>query len=145
MKRLFIQLALLAVALLALSVAYSTLHGYTTWWFWRRAVVTVDGKPAGYLHRPRNGPAVIITRTDTWPHQSYLVSVSGPRFLIHCGVWSAPRFLAFPIGDVNQPCSAFSNGADDPNADNAVFRTLVVQARSVEFTTNSGKRIKARW
>lgn len=142
-KRLFI--ALIVIAVLAFPLVYSTVHGYVTWWFLRWAAVTVNGRSDGFLHRRLDNSAVIITRTDMSPHQSYLVTLSGRKFLIQCGEWSAPRFVAFPIGHVNPPCSVFSNGADDPKADNGIFTTLVVRANSVEFTTISGNRIKASW
>ncbi len=143
MKRL--SIALVGIAVLAIPFAYSTLHGYMTWWFWRKAAVTVNGRLDGFLHQRLDNAAVIITRTDTSPHQSYLVTLSRRKFLIRCGEWSARKFVAFPIGDVNPPCSVFSNGADDSNADNGVFTTLLVQGNSVAFTTTSGKRIAAIW
>jgi hypothetical protein len=144
MKRFYVA-AVVVAAVLTLPFIYSTTHGYTTWWFWRNATVTVNGNPNGFLHRPLNGSVLILTRTDTSPHQSYLMSLTGTKFLIHCGEWSAPRWPVFPVGDVNPPCSAFSNGADDPRADNPVFATFTVRSNSVEFTTTSGKHVKASW
>ena len=75
MKRFFVAAIIVIVAVLAAPVMYSTTHGYTTWWFRRRATVTVNGNPNGFLHRRLNDSALILTRTDTSPYQSYLVSL----------------------------------------------------------------------
>src|SRR5205085_6957978 len=99
---------LFALALvLAVTLTYSTARGYTSWWFGLSGRVTVDGVPNGYMHRIAMNSAVIITRTDLSPRQSYLVGLSGKKSLIHCGEWHAPRLPAFPIGDVNPPCNIF--------------------------------------
>jgi len=144
MKRVVLAIVLAIVAISTLSV-YSTGRRYNTWWFRRMSTVRVNGIENGFMHRRWNNDVVIITRTDTAPHQSYLVVLSGDRFLIHCGDWSAPSFPIFPINHVNAPCSFFRNGANDPKADNGIVKTLIIQPQSVEFTTVSGKRIKASW
>jgi hypothetical protein len=107
--------------------------------------VAVNGVRSGYLHRNSAYSAVIITRTDLSPAQSYLVGLSDRRWLIHCGEWHAPHFVAFPIGDVNPPCSIFGNGSDMPKADNPESSTLTVRPDFVEFYTVQGKRITASW
>jgi hypothetical protein len=144
MKHLSIAVIFVA-AVLALPFVYSRTHGYTAWWFRRSATVTVNGNSNGFLDRRLNDSELILTRTDTSPHQSNLVAMSERKFLIHCGEWSAPSWPVFPMGHVNPPCSAFSNGADDSKADNPVSSTLVVQRNSVEFTTTSGKGVKPSW
>jgi hypothetical protein len=142
----FAGLGLLIFAVLfAVSLWYSTAHGYTTWWFSSSSQVAIDGVRSGFLHVNTEHSAVIITRTDLRPSQSYLVGLSGRKFLIHCGDWQAPRLPAFPIGDVNPPCSFFSNGADLPVADNAVFSTLTARPGFVEFQTGRGKKVTASW
>ncbi len=139
-------LGLLAFALLlAMTLWYSTAHGYMTWWFSSGGQVAVDGVRRGFLHVNWEHSAVIITRTDLRPSQSYLVGVYDPNSLTHCGDWQAPRLPAFPIGDVNQPCSFFSNGSDLPAADNAVFSTLTARPGFVEFRTARGKEVTASW
>jgi hypothetical protein len=141
-----VGLALFALALLfALGLWYSTAHGYLTWWFSSSSKVAVDGVRSGFLHVNRERSAVIITRTDLRPSQSYLVGLSGRKSLIHCGDWQAPRLPAFPIGDVNPPCSFFSNGLDVPVADNAVLSTLTARPGYVEFQTEHGKKVTASW
>ena len=104
----FSVLAALALTFLILPLAYSTAHGYTTWWFTAHGRVTVKGASNGFIHRSSDWGAVIITRTDTSPRQSYLVSLHGGRNLIHCGQWSVPHFPVFGIGDVNPPCVPYS-------------------------------------
>jgi len=131
--------------LLVIGLAYSTVQGYTTWWFRRTGLVTVDGVPNGYLHRNSKRSAVIITRSDLSPKQSYLVDLSGSKFLLHCGEWHAPRVPAFPIGDLSSPCSIFNNGTDMVTADNPLFSTLVVRPNAVEFSTTQGRKVAASW
>lgn len=131
--------------LCAVSLWYSTAHGYMTWWVRSSGKVAVDGVRSGFLHVNRAHSAIIITRTDLHPSQSYLVGLSGEKFLIHCGDWEAPRFPAFFIGDVNPPCSVFSNGSDLPVADNAVLSTLTARPGFVEFKTEHGKKVTASW
>jgi hypothetical protein len=132
--------------LIGAGLSYSTTHGYMSWWFWSsRGSVAVDGTRHGYIHINKQHSAVIITRTDSGPNQSYLVELSPRKWVIHCGEWHAPRFPAFPIGDVNPPCSFFTNGADLPTADNPVEGTLNAGPRSVEFQTMQGRKVSASW
>jgi hypothetical protein len=130
--------------LLAAAFTYSTAHGYMTWWFSSNASVAVDGVRNGYLHRNWEQSGVIITRVDSHPSQSYLVGLSG-KHVIHCGDWHAPRFPVFSIGDVNPPCSFFSNGSDMPIADDAVSSTLTARPGFVEFYTMTGRKVTASW
>jgi hypothetical protein len=130
--------------LLAAALTYSTARGYMTWWLSSDGQVAVDGVRSGYLHRNWKHSAVIITRTDSHPPQSYLVGLNG-KHMIHCGEWHAPRLLAFSIGDVNPPCSIFSNGGDLQNVDNADVSTLTVGRDFVEFHTRKGKKVTVTW
>jgi hypothetical protein len=131
--------------LFAVGLWYSTAHGYMTWWFSSSSQVVVDGVRSGFLHVNRDHSRVIITRTDLRPSQSYLVGLSDKKSLTHCGNWQAPRLPAFPIGDVNPPCSFFSDGSDLPLADNAELSTLTARPGFVEFQTEHGKRVTASW
>lgn len=128
---------------LAAALAYSTSKGYTTWWFSSNGLVAVDGVRSGYMHRNGEHSAVIITRTDSHVKQSYLVGIEGKR-VIHCGEWHAPRFPAFPIGDVNTPCLGV-NGWGLPAADNPVSSTLIARPGFVEFHTQKGRTVTASW
>jgi hypothetical protein len=127
----------------AAGLTYSTTKGYTTWWFSLKGLVAVDGVRGGYMHRNREHSAVMITRTDSHVRQSYLVGIGG-KHVIHCGEWHAPRFPAFPIGDVNPPC-LFPNGCGSPGADNPVSSTLIARPGFVEFLTEKGSRVTASW
>ena len=131
--------------LCAMSLWYSTAHGYMTWWFSSSSQLAVDGVRSGFLHVNSEHSAVIVTRTDLRPSQSYLVGLLGEKSVTHCGDWEAPRLLAFPIGDVNPPCSFFSNGSDLPVADNAVLSTLTARPGFVEFKTEHGKKVTVSW
>ena len=88
---------------------------------------------------------MIITRTDLRPTQSYLVGLTGRKSVIHCGDWQATRLPAFPIGDVNPPCSFFTNGLDSPVVDNAVLSTVTARPGFVQFQTEQGKKVTASW
>jgi hypothetical protein len=147
--RIVLRLAGLGLLTFALPVAaglwYSTAHSYMTWWFSSSSQVAVDGVRSGFLHINSEHSAVIITRTDLRPNQSYLVALSGKKSLTHCGDWQASRLPAFSIGDVNPPCSFFSNGSDSPTADHAVLSTLTARPGFVEFKTEHGKKVTASW
>jgi hypothetical protein len=133
------------VLLIAAGLTYSTSHGYMGWWFCSRGAVAVDGSRHGYMHINKQHSAVIITRTDSNPRQSYLAVLSGRKWMIHCGGWHAPRLPAFPIGDVNPPCSIFTNAAELPTADNPIVDTLKAEPRWVEFQTVQGRWVSASW
>ena len=143
-RRAVISVAI-ATAVVLLPMAYSTWHGYTTWWFRSSGSVRVDGHTNGYLHRNRDRSAIMLTRTDGTRKQSYLVRTHGRGVIIHCGEWAAPQFPAFPIGDVNPPCSIFSSGDTDKGYDVAIGSTLSVTGNHVAFSTESGRRIEAHW
>jgi len=107
--------------------------------------VTVDGIQDGYLHTNWSRTAVMITRTDSKPSQSYLVWLSESKFMIYCGDWHAPRLPAFPIGDVNPPCMGFLDDPDPPGADRPVDSTLTVRPGFVAFSTVRGKKVTVTW
>ena len=142
--RLVGSLLIVSAMLLAAAFTYSTAHGYVTWWFSSSAAVALDGVRSGYLHRNWKQSAVIITRLDSRPRQSYLVGLSG-KHVIHCGDWHAPRFPVFSIGDLDPPCSFFSNGPDIPIADDAVSSTLTARPGFVKFYTVKGRKVTASW
>ena len=143
--KMVLRLAFAFALLFAVGLWYSTAHGYMTWWVSSKSEVAVDGIRSGFLHVNREHSAVIITRTDLRPSQSYLVRFSGKGSLTHCGDWQAPRLPAFPVGDVNPPCLFFSNSSDLPVADNAVLSTLTARSGFVEFQTEHGNKVTASW
>lgn len=106
--------------------------------------VVVDGQTNwGYLHANTNHTILLVTRTDTSRPETYLVPVGDNEMIIDCGDWHPIRFLPIPVGNVNPPCS----GYDVPTkfTDAPTSRTRITSRRSVEFTTASGKTIKAEW
>lgn len=146
-KRVGVSLFVLVI-LLAIPVTYSTAHGYTQWWFMSGGHVTVNGVQGGYLHKDWSHSAVIITRTDSKRSQSYLVRISGEEFpasMVYCSDWHAPRFPAFPIGDVNPPCMGILDDPDPPDADRPLVPTLTARPGFVEFSTAQGKKVRATW
>ena len=141
----FGRLVLLAAVLIAVAVAYSTARGYTIWYFRVSGSVTVDGhNTGGYMHANTQKTVLLITRTDGSRPETYLVPVEAGKFMIDCGEWHPMRFLPFPIRELNPPCSGFKvkpESVMDPPVD----ATLIRSRRSVEFSTASGKKVKAEW
>jgi hypothetical protein len=137
--------ALFAAALLT----FSTARGHTQWWLISGGRVAVDGVRGGYLHTSWSRPFVVITRTDSTRAQSYLVRLSGSaefsEGITYCNNWHAPRLPAFPMGDVNPPCTGFLDDPDTPDADRPLSKTLTARPGFVEFTTVRGKEVTAKW
>jgi hypothetical protein len=133
-----------SVLLLAGAMLYSTLKGYTTWYFRVNGRVTVDGrKTTGYMHANTQRTILLLTRTDDARPETYLVPLRGHQAVLDCGAWHPARFLPFPVGDLSPPCSFFT----DPAAvrDPLATGTLQRMPRSVEFATVSGRKVKAEW
>jgi len=137
-------LAFLALVFVAGSLTYSTWRGYTQWYFRVNGQVIVNGqKTTGYLHANTNKTSLMLTRTDDSRPETYLVSLGLTKTVFDCGEWHPLRFLPLPIGDLNPPCSFFTNPAKvrDP----AVTSTLQRGPRFVEFSTASGKKVRGEW
>ena len=135
---------LVALVLIVFALAYSTAKGHVAWFFRLDGVVVVDGKMSGgYLHANTNRTILLVTRTDTGRPETYLVPAGDNLMIVDCGDWHPIRFLPTPIGDVNPPCFGYDIPARF--ADAPTSRTRVTSRRSVEFTTSSGKTIKAEW
>jgi hypothetical protein len=137
-------LAILLVAL-AIPLTYSTMKGYTSWWFPSSGSVIVDGLQGGFVHRNSSGSAAIVTLTDVHPNQSYLVGPWGSPHVVHCGGWQTSRFSILAIGDVNPPCMGFLDDNEIIHFDLPLSRTLSLRKGHAEFTTRSGKRVAASW
>jgi len=131
------------LVLVALLVANSTAQGYHKWWFGSGGTVSVDGVQNGYLHRDWRNSAVIITRVDSKPSQSYLIQLNGKN-VVYCGDWHAPRFPIFRFGDVNTPCF-FPINSEMPTADYANSSTLTARRGFVGFHTKNGHWVTASW
>lgn len=105
----------------------------------------VDGVSNGYLHKSWSGRAWIVTRTDSRPSQSYLVSLYGSKHMHSCGDWHAPRLPVFPFGDVNPPCSGFLTDYEIQKADLPHSSTLSIGPSIIEFYTMGGKKVTVSW
>ena len=135
----------LLLAFVALVIVHAAFSPYTAWYFrLSDARFTVDGKEVrGSLHRGNRGQTLFLTRRDKSKAESYMISIPQGRrgFVSNCGNWTAPRLTVFPIGDVNPPCWAFSDGETSTLA--RPNRNLVLGVRSIEFTADDGSRITA--
>ena len=133
------------VLVVAGAVLYSTVRGYMTWYFRVNGQVTVNGqKTTGYMHANYDRTVLLVTRTDGSKAETYLVPVSDSKPISDCGEWHPVRFLPFPMGDVSPPCTVH---AVDPAkvVDAPVAATVIRKRRSVEFSTASGKKVRAEW
>jgi len=137
------QLILAGAIVFAVAIAYSTAKGYTTWFFRVNGSVTVDRHPtSGYMHTNAHRTILLVTRTDGSRPETYLVPLSDSKLILDCGAWHPVRFLPNPVGDLNPLCM------DVKSADviDAPANTSVVRAgRSIQFTTASGKKVKAEF
>lgn len=116
-----------------------------TWYFRVSGQVTIDGRnTTAYMHGNAQRTLLLLMRTDGNRPETYLVSLRNDNDVVDCGGFHPTRFLPFLIGDVNPPCSIFTvnpaNVIDAPLA-----ATLVRGRRSVEFSTASGKKVRAEW
>jgi hypothetical protein len=122
---------------------------YSTWYFVvPNARFTVDGRrEKGWLHRGNHGATLFVTRRDRGKAESYMVSFPPQRegIVWSCGNWTAPRFPAFPIGDVNPPCWTFIASESRTPKPALPARNLKVGTDFVEFTADDGSRIKESW
>lgn len=137
------SLVLMGIVLVLVSIAYSTVKGHMTWYFRVNGQVTVDGhKTSGYMHANTDRTILLVTRTDGKGRETYSISLSYDKGINDCGEWNPPRFFPIAVGDVNPPCLVVEPAKviDAPLA-----RTLVRERRSVQFSTASGKKVKAEW
>jgi hypothetical protein len=111
------------------------------------AKVYANGKPiTGWLHKA-SGARYILTTDALGRRESYWISVANDKgaWISSCGGWSAPRFPLVAIGDVNPPCLTIVLGEDRNPAVPRFRRDPAFRARSVEFTDDDGRRIRASW
>jgi hypothetical protein len=147
MKKLFSILfwfVFVGLIVAAAAMLYSTERGYMTWYFRVNGRVTVDGQPtSGYLHANTQKTILLLTRTDASRPETDLMPLDPHQPMLDCGEWHPIRFLPMAVGDLNPPCSGFTDPArvHDP----PVGKTLVRAPRSVEFSTVSGRKIKGEW
>ncbi|HKV81878.1 MAG TPA: hypothetical protein VJP02_27270 [Candidatus Sulfotelmatobacter sp.] len=138
------RIAFLALLLAVGAIVYSTWRGYIRWYFRVDGQVLVDGqKTTGYLHTNTGKTILLLTRTDNSRPETYLVSLGPTKTIIDCGEWHPLRFLPFPIGDLNPPCSKFTDPVkihDPPTT-----ATATAGRKFIEFSTTSGKKVRAQW
>ena len=137
-------LIVLGILLVVGATVYSTARGYTTWYFRVNGRVMVDEhQTTGYMHANTQQTILLITRTDGPRKETYLVPIGKSRTIFDCGDWHPVRFLPFAVGGVSQTCSPFTDPATVVDA--PIDKTLVRERRSVEFSTASGKKIRAEF
>lgn len=142
MKKALIVFAV-AIGTLSIPFAYSTLHGYTRW-YWRNhhSKILVDGRPvSGYVHESKR--KIIVTRRETPKPHSYLI-VLGDQYTatrLDCGDWFAPPFFVFPIGDVNPPCLSTIGDEAAYNEPDAPVGPITIKGTVLEFHTKDGKLV----
>ena len=126
-------------AFAAMALAYSTWNGYTSWFFRvRHVVVTVNGaRSEGWLHRTRDGNGIFFTEHSLGRSATYelVFTDSGHGYVLSCGAWVAPRWLAIPVGDVNPPCFLMGSAGHH----------LTRGTNSISFTTLDERNLRADW
>lgn len=141
--RVLIWIVCVGILLTAAILVYSTAKGYTKWYFRVNGVVQVDGRTNGYLHANSERTLLLVTRTDGVRPETYLVPLRDSEMIVDCGAWHPIRFLPTPVGDINPPCSGYDTPTRFMDAPASWSRRT--SPRSVEFSTASGKKIKAEW
>src|SRR5579859_761328 len=135
------------IGFLALPVIYSTVKGYTTW-FWRdpHGQVFVNGQRVlGYVHQSKR--VIIVTRSDLEKRHSYWFGLDEHSATIsnYCGSWSAPDFFVFAVGDVNPPCFMIREIAYDVEESPQPAVPIVRSGTKLEFYTNDRKLIRVEY
>jgi hypothetical protein len=135
----------LALIFVAGSLGYSTWRGYIGWYFRVNGQVLVNGRETtGYLHAKTDKTLLMLTRTDDSRPETYLVSLGPTKTVFDCGEWHPLRFLPFPVRDVNPPCTVFTVDPTEVR-DPPTAATSTTGRNFIEFTTASGKKVRAQW
>ena len=141
--------AISILILLGILTTHEIFSPYTAWYFVvQNAQITVDGRPEqGFLHRGNHRQTLFLTRREKGKAESYMIWIPHDRqgSISNCGHWTAPRFPAFPIGDLNPPCWTFSAREGPTPKPTLPERNLALGIGFVEFTADDGSRIKASW
>lgn len=135
---LFILVAIVVVIFLVLS----TMAGTTQWFFRVNGQVSVNGQEnSGYMHANTLRTFLLVTTTDGQKPETYVVPLISIK-MWGCSSWHPIRFLPTPMGtwsSCNLP--AYSAVVVDP----PLPKTLMCHQRSIEFTTASGRKVKAEF
>ena len=143
--RILVRLMFVVIACIAGAIAYSTANGSTMWYFRVNGSVTIDGHAtSGYMHANTQRTVLLLTRTDQEKPETYLVPIVAGKPILDCGEWHPVRFVPNVVGDLNSRCSAAKVKPADLR-DSPVSNTLVRAVRSIEFSTASGRKVKAVW
>jgi hypothetical protein len=135
----------LSLLLAFASLAYSTWRGYIRWYFRVDGKVLVNAREtSGYLHANSQKTILLLTRADDSRPETYLISLGPTKTVFDCGAWHPLRFLPFPVGDVNPPCTVLTvepTKVHDPPTSG----TVTTGRNFIEFSTASGKRVRGEW
>jgi hypothetical protein len=144
-------LVVAVMLLIAAMFAYTTVRGYTTWYFMvTDSRITVDGKPTnGRLHRMtfHRGTTYFLTRKGEGNVESYRVTRTdrGDR-VSSCKGWTAPHWIVFPLNHQEMPCIVWVAAEEHHNVvEEPPPRNLQVGPNFLEFTADDGKRVRASW
>jgi hypothetical protein len=146
MKSTFILCAAI-IGFVAVPVIYSTMKGYTTW-FWRNphAQVFVNGQRVpGYVHQSKH--VIIVTQDDLDKRHSYWFGLTGQSTTIsnYCGSWSAPDFFVFVVGDAAPPCFMIQEAAYDAPESTQPTVPIIRDGTTIQFYTNDRKLIRVEY
>jgi hypothetical protein len=139
----FLGWLLIISAVVVVSIlVHSTMAGTTQWFFRVNGHVTVNGREtSGYMHANTRRTFLLVTTTDGPKPETYVVPLISIK-MWDCGSWHPIRFLPVPIGAWH-PCNLPADSAKV--ADPALPKTLVCRQQSIEFTTTSGRKVRAEW
>src|SRR5579872_7207633 len=139
------RIVLVALLFAVGAIAYSTWSGHTRWYFRVSGQVLVDGhETTGYMHANTDKTLLLVTRTDEARPETYLVFLGATHRVLDCGEWHPLRFLPFPVGDVNPPCTV---SIVDPAKvhDRPASANVTTGRNFIEFSSKSGKKVRAQW
>lgn len=97
------------------------------------------------LHKSPSHSAVIITRTDLSPSQSYLIRLSEKQGGDSLRTMARTSFFCFPDRRCEPTVLHFQQRLGFARGRLSESSTLKVTAESVEFYTMQGKKITASW
>jgi hypothetical protein len=130
---------LVLVVVAAISVGYSTLRGYTSWFIVvPNASITLDGEPtSGRVHKTRGGASLYVTVDVPGTRHTYDLEMSkdGKAHVSGCARWVAPRFPVILTGDLNPPCFFAEPMRTDESAS--------ITSNSAKFITKDGRKLEA--
>ena len=136
-------LVIVVALVCAVLLVHSTMAGTTEWFLRVKGRVIVNGhENSGYIHANTRRTFLFVTTTDGQKPETYVVPLISIK-MWDCGEWNPIRFLPTAIGPLHSSCSLPVDPALE--VDPPLPRTLVCRDRSVEFTTRSGRKVKAEW